>query len=42
MKVSIKGSALFDTPILNKGSAFPENERRELGRWDCCHSIPHL
>lgn len=31
MKVLIKGSALFDTPILNKGSAFPENERRELG-----------
>lgn len=31
MKVSIKGSALLDTPMLNKGSAFPEEERRELG-----------
>lgn len=31
MKVSIKGSALLDTPMLNKGSAFPEDERRELG-----------
>ena len=30
-RVSIKGSAVLDTPILNKGSAFPENERRELG-----------
>jgi malate dehydrogenase (oxaloacetate-decarboxylating) len=30
-RVSIKGSAVLDTPILNKGSAFPEDERRELG-----------
>lgn len=31
LTVSIKASTLLDTPMLNKGSAFPEDERRELG-----------
>ncbi len=31
LKISIRGPALLDTPIFNKGTAFPEDERRELG-----------
>ena len=31
MEISSKGSVLLDTPMLNKGSAFPEDERHELG-----------
>lgn len=31
MKSSITGPVLLDTPMLNKGSAFPEGERRDLG-----------
>jgi malate dehydrogenase (oxaloacetate-decarboxylating) len=31
IEVSISGRALLDDPVLNKGSAFPEDERRELG-----------
>lgn len=27
----LRGQALLDNPLLNKGSAFPEDERRELG-----------
>ena len=30
MRVSLCGSQLLDTPMLNKGSAFPESERRDL------------
>src|SRR4030095_3034999 len=29
--VCLRGSQLLDAPTLNKGSAFPEDERRELG-----------
>jgi hypothetical protein len=28
---TLTGQLLLDSPLLNKGSAFPENERRELG-----------
>jgi malate dehydrogenase (oxaloacetate-decarboxylating) len=31
IKVSVTGDLLLDNPLLNKGSAFPEDERRELG-----------
>lgn len=31
LKVPLTGSELLDTPIFNKGSAFPEEERYELG-----------
>ena len=31
MEVSLSGHALLDEPLLNKGSAFSEEERRELG-----------
>ena len=31
LEVSASGYALLDTPLLNKGSAFTEEERRELG-----------
>ena len=31
IEVSTFGRALLDDPVLNKGSAFPEEERRELG-----------
>ena len=31
VEVSITGRALLDDPVLNKGSAFPEDERREFG-----------
>ena len=31
LEVSLTGHLLLDDPLLNKGSAFPENERRELG-----------
>src|SRR6266704_2662163 len=31
MKISITGAGLLDSPLFNKGSAFPEDERRELG-----------
>lgn len=31
LKIVITGSALLDNPIFNKGTAFPEDERRELG-----------
>jgi len=31
MEISSKGSVLLDTPMLNKGSAFPEDERHEIG-----------
>ncbi|HUE80758.1 MAG TPA: NAD-dependent malic enzyme [Pyrinomonadaceae bacterium] len=31
LKILIRGPALLDTPIFNKGTAFPEDERRELG-----------
>jgi malate dehydrogenase (oxaloacetate-decarboxylating) len=30
-EVSLKGQALLDAPLLNKGSAFTEEERKELG-----------
>ena len=30
VEVSITGRALLDDPVLNKGSAFPEDERLEL------------
>lgn len=38
-EVSIKASALLDTPILNKGSAFPEDERRGLGLLELLRSV---
>ena len=28
---TLSGQLLLDNPLLNKGSAFPEDERRELG-----------
>jgi malate dehydrogenase (oxaloacetate-decarboxylating) len=31
MKTSLTGQVLLDNPLLNKGSAFPEDERREFG-----------
>ncbi|MFL6216575.1 MAG: NAD-dependent malic enzyme [Blastocatellia bacterium] len=31
MEVALTGYALLDNPLLNKGTAFPENERREFG-----------
>ncbi|HEX6729344.1 MAG TPA: oxaloacetate-decarboxylating malate dehydrogenase, partial [Pyrinomonadaceae bacterium] len=31
LEVSLAGAQLLDAPMLNKGSAFPEAERRELG-----------
>src|SRR6516225_1701636 len=31
LEVSLSGHLLLDEPLLNKGSAFPEAERRELG-----------
>ncbi len=31
IEVTLTGSDLLDAPLLNKGSAFPENERRDLG-----------
>ena len=31
LEISITGQLLLDNPLLNKGSAFPESERRELG-----------
>jgi malate dehydrogenase (oxaloacetate-decarboxylating) len=31
METSLTGQVLLDNPLLNKGSAFPENERREFG-----------
>lgn len=31
IEVSLKGQALLNEPLLNKGSAFTEDERRELG-----------
>jgi malate dehydrogenase (oxaloacetate-decarboxylating) len=31
LEISIKGHLLLDIPLLNKGSAFVEDERRELG-----------
>ena len=31
MNTSLTGQLLLDNPLLNKGSAFTENERRELG-----------
>lgn len=31
LEISITGQLLLDDPLLNKGSAFPESERRELG-----------
>jgi len=31
LEVGLKGSQLLDAPILNKGSAFPDQERDELG-----------
>ena len=31
IETSLTGQLLLDTPLLNKGSAFPENERREFG-----------
>jgi len=31
LEISITGQRLLDDPLLNKGSAFPESERRELG-----------
>lgn len=31
LSISIRGPALLDSPIFNKGTAFPEDERREFG-----------
>ncbi|HYJ46083.1 MAG TPA: hypothetical protein VEV81_05665, partial [Pyrinomonadaceae bacterium] len=31
LAVQLTGQALLDNPMLNKGSAFTENERREFG-----------
>jgi malate dehydrogenase (oxaloacetate-decarboxylating) len=31
LEVTLRGRALLDCSVLNKGSAFPEDERRELG-----------
>jgi malate dehydrogenase (oxaloacetate-decarboxylating) len=31
LQTPLTGHALLDQPLLNKGTAFPENERRELG-----------
>ncbi|MGA9773418.1 MAG: NAD-dependent malic enzyme [Blastocatellia bacterium] len=31
IEVSLTGHMLLDNPLLNKGTAFPDNERRELG-----------
>ena len=31
LETSLTGQLLLDNPLLNKGSAFPENERREFG-----------
>jgi malate dehydrogenase (oxaloacetate-decarboxylating) len=31
LEIPLTGHALLDNPLLNKGTAFPENERRELG-----------
>src|SRR5205085_11879573 len=31
LEVSLSGHVLLDNPLLNKGTAFPEDERRELG-----------
>jgi malate dehydrogenase (oxaloacetate-decarboxylating) len=31
IETSLTGQLLLDNPLLNKGSAFPENERREFG-----------
>jgi len=31
LEISITGQRLLDDPLLNKGSAFPESERRDLG-----------
>jgi len=31
IETSLTGQLLLDTPLLNKGSAFPEDERREFG-----------
>ena len=31
LEVSLSGYRLLDDPLLNKSSAFPEDERRELG-----------
>ena len=31
VETSLTGQLLLDNPLLNKGSAFPENERREFG-----------
>lgn len=31
MKTALTGQLLLDNPLLNKGSAFSEDERRELG-----------
>jgi hypothetical protein len=31
LEISLTGQLLLDDPLLNKGSAFPESERRELG-----------
>jgi malate dehydrogenase (oxaloacetate-decarboxylating) len=31
IETALRGQLLLDNPLLNKGSAFPQNERRELG-----------
>lgn len=31
LEIALTGQALLDVPLLNKGSAFAEEERRELG-----------
>lgn len=31
IETELRGQSLLDNPLLNKGSAFPQNERRELG-----------
>ena len=31
IETELAGQSLLDNPLLNKGSAFPQNERRELG-----------
>ena len=31
IETSFTGQVLLDNPLLNKGSAFPEDERREFG-----------